>query len=238
VTTADADRRATLARTLATVQDRIAAAARDAGRDPAAVTLVVVTKTVPADDVRLLAELGVRDVGENREQELAAKTAVLADLPLRWHFVGRLQSNKAARVAATASAVHSIDRDRLLPALSRGAQERPEPLVGLVQVSLDGDPTRGGAAPDEVPALADRVAAASGLVLGGLMAVPPLTGPLADPDAAFAALAALGAAVRRDHPDATWCSAGMSGDLEAAVRHGATHVRVGTAILGPRPPRG
>nr|WP_246284140.1 YggS family pyridoxal phosphate-dependent enzyme [Nocardioides perillae] len=220
---------------MTTVRERVARAARAADRAPDDVVLVVVTKFFPASDVRLLADLGVRDVGENRHQEAEAKAGDCADLGLRWHFVGGLQSNKAAAVAAYADAVHSVDRVKLVRGLDRGAQERGRPLDCLVQVSLDPPGSgegRQGAGADEVAAVADAVAAAEGLRLRGLMAVAPLG---EDPARAFDRLAATAAALRSDHPAATWLSAGMSGDLEQAVTAGATHVRVGSAVLGPRP---
>jgi pyridoxal phosphate enzyme (YggS family) len=192
-----------------------------------------VTKTWPAEDVRLLAELGVRDVGENRDQEARDKHARCADLGLRWHFVGQLQRNKVGSVAEYADVVHSIDRPALVSALGRAATASGRTITGLVQVSLDRGPSpgRGGAVPGDVGALADAIAASAGLVLGGVMAVAP---PDADAGAAFARLADIAAAVRRSHPEATMISAGMTGDLEAAIENGATHVRVGTALLGRR----
>ena len=224
-----------LAVSLAAVHGRIDAAARAAGRDPAEVSLVVVTKTWPAADVRLLAGLGVTDVGENRDQEAAPKASACADLPLRWHFIGGLQRNKARSVARYAAVVESVDRPELVPALQRGAEAADRRLDVLLQVSLDGAGGRNGAVPADLPALADLVVAADRLTLRGVMAVAPLG---ADPDDAFARLADVAAALRVAHPQATTVSAGMSGDLEAAVRHGATHVRVGTAVLGGRPPLG
>jgi pyridoxal phosphate enzyme (YggS family) len=223
-----------LERRLGEVRGRIASACRAADRDPGEVTLVVVTKFFPAADVRALSELGVRDVGENRHQEAAAKADELADLPLRWHFIGGLQSNKAAAVATYADAVHSLDRAKLVAGLSRGATERGRDLDVLVQVSLDppGADGRSGAEPGQVADLCARVADAEGLVLRGVMGVAPLGG---DPGAAFDRLARVAADVRRDHPSATWISAGMSGDLDEAIAHGATHLRIGSAVLGARP---
>ena len=224
-----------LAERLRVVRARIDAACARAGRSADEVTLVVVTKAFPASDVRLLASLGVRDVGENRDQEASRKVRQCADVDVVWHFVGQLQSNKARSVARYADVVHSVDRVRLADALSRAATSAGRSVTALVQVSLDDGPGRGGARPDDVAAVADRVASAPGLVLGGVMAVAPLG---ADPRPAFARLARVSDALRTTHPDATWVSAGMSADLEAALEHGATHVRVGSAILGERPPDG
>ena len=228
------DRREQLAENLARVRARISSACATAGRSEDDVTLVVVTKFFPASDVRLLADLGVRDVGENRHQEALAKAEECADLDVSWHFIGGLQSNKAAAVTAYADVVHSLDRAKLVSGLSRGAVERGRDLEVLVQVSLDppGADGRSGLDPAAVPGLVARVGDAPGLVLRGVMGVAPLGG---DPAAAFAALAAIAADVRTTDPSATWISAGMSGDLEAAVTQGATHLRVGSAVLGPRP---
>jgi len=223
---------------LRTVRDRIAAACTAAGRSPRDVGLTVVTKFFPASDVRILAGLGVTDVGENRHQEAAAKAEACADLDLRWHFVGGLQSNKAAAVARYADVVESVDRAKLLQGLGNGAHERRVLLDCLVQVNLDpehGSPGRGGVDPAGVVPLAEQVVATQGLRLRGVMAVAPLD---QDPGPAFARLAELAEQVRGVAPDATWISAGMSGDLEAAVGHGATHVRIGSAVLGRRPSLG
>jgi pyridoxal phosphate enzyme (YggS family) len=217
------------------VRARISAGCRAVGRDPTEVTLVVVTKTYPASDVALLAELGVHDVGENRDQEAAPKHAACADLGLRWHFIGQLQSNKARSVASYADLVHSVDRLSLVRALGRGARSAGRTLTCLLQVSLDGDPTRGGSPVADIPALADAVADEEGLLFGGLMAVAPLD---VDARVAFAALPRLRESLLPDHPGAWVISAGMSGDLEAALAEGATHLRVGTAVLGARPPLG
>lgn len=240
-------RRHELAAGLESVQERITAACNAAGREPAGVTLVVITKYFPVSDVLLLHELGVRAFGENKDQEAATKYAqvreALAAAPrqsgvqspevdVELHFVGRLQSNKARHIGSYADVVHSVDRAKLVRGLAAGAVERGRRLSVLLQVSLDGDVSRGGALAADVPALAAEVAAVPDLDLRGVMAVAPLG---ADPDESFARLAEVSQALRVDHPRADWVSAGMSGDLEAAVRHGATHLRVGTAILGSRP---
>lgn len=220
-----------LAANLTSVRRRIETACAAAGRDAADVTMIAVTKTFPASDVRLLAELGVTDIGENRDQEAAPKAAACADLTLTWHFVGQLQTNKARSVVTYADVVHSVDRPRLVTALSAAATRAGRVPRCLVQVALDDDSARGGARTGDVPALAAQIAAADGLELGGVMAVAPLG---ADPGAAFAVLADVAAELRAEYPAATIISAGMSGDLEQAITCGATHVRVGTALLGGR----
>ena len=230
----ESDRREELAQRLAEVRRRIAKACEAAGRDVSEVTLIAVTKTRPAFDVRLLSELGVADVGENRDAEAAPKAAECADLDITWHFIGQLQTNKAASVVRYASVVHSVDRPRLIHALGRAARQAEREIGCLGEVSLDGDPARGGAVDADVPALAEALAAEGGLVLGGVMAIAPLSMAPAD---AFARLLASAAAVRAVRPGATVISAGMSGDLEAAVEAGATHLRIGTALLGDREPR-
>lgn len=224
-------RREELAAGLAAVQARIAASCVAAGRAPDEVTLVAVTKTWPASDVVLLRDLGVVDVGENKDTEAAPKAAQVDGV--RWHFVGQVQTNKARSVASYADLVHSLDRARLARALADGARRAGRAVGVLVQVSLDEDPGRGGALPGDVPALADLAASLGGLRLDGVMAVAPRGG---EPRAAFDRLAEVARRVRAQHPRATVMSAGMSGDLEAAVAAGATHVRIGTALLGHRPP--
>jgi pyridoxal phosphate enzyme (YggS family) len=226
-----------VAANLAAVRRRIAVACEAARRQPDEVALTVVTKFFPASDVRILADLGVTDLGENRHQEAAAKAAECADLPVRWHFIGGLQSNKAAAVATYADVVESVDRAKLVPALQRGAHERGHGIDVLLQVSLD-PPTaeqRFGADPGGLTALASEVEASGSLRLRGLMAVAPLPSPGGlTPDDAFARLAEIRSEFLANHPEATELSAGMSNDLEAAIRHGATRVRVGSAVLGPR----
>jgi pyridoxal phosphate enzyme (YggS family) len=218
-----------LAQNLRDVEQRIAAACRAAARPPSDVTLVAVTKTWPATDAALLRDLGVVDLAENRDQEAREKAGAVPGV--RWHFVGQLQTNKARSVAAYADVVQSVDRPELVDALSQGAVRAGRTLEVLLQISLDG--TRGGALARDVPALADRVAGAPGLVLRGVMAVAPLD---ADPLLAFAALRKASTELTSAYPTATMISAGMSGDLEQAIACGATHVRVGTAVLGHREP--
>jgi PLP dependent protein len=230
----DSPRREELAVRLADVRGRIAKACEVAGRDVGDITLIAVTKTRPASDVRLLSGLGLRDVGENRDAEAAPKAAQCSDLNLTWHFVGQLQTNKCASVVRYASVVHSVDRARLVHALGRAARRAERVIDCLIEVSLDGDPARGGTRAGEVPALAEALEAESGLMLRGVMAIAPLG---MAPAAAFARLLDSASAVRAVQPSATMISAGMSGDLEAAVEAGATHLRIGTALLGDRGPR-
>lgn len=228
-------RREELAAGLSAVRERITRAATVAGRDPGTIGLVVVTKYFPASDVRLLADLGVTDVGENRHQEAEAKAAACADLGLRWHYIGGLQSNKAGAVARYAHVVESVDRTKLVGRLAQGAVDSRREIDVLLQVSLDPPGTEGRAGADaaDLDELARAVRTAEGLHLAGLMAVAPLD---EDPAAAFGRLARIHEDFLAEHPDAETLSAGMSGDLEQAITAGATHVRVGSAILGSRPP--
>jgi PLP dependent protein len=242
-----AERRSELEKNLAEVRSRIAAACAAAGRDPGEITLIAITKTRPPADVLLLHELGLTDFGENKDQEAAPKAAAcaaaLADAgagaarsrPLRWHFVGQLQTNKASSVAGYADVVHSVDRVRLVRALGAAATKAGRELTCLVQVDLDtpADPARGGVPPGQVREIAEAIEAARDLILGGVMAIAPLG---ADPARAFAPLRPCSLAVRAVNPAAAIISAGMSADLEAAIGNGATHVRIGTALLGGRRP--
>ncbi|MFC3998635.1 YggS family pyridoxal phosphate-dependent enzyme [Nocardiopsis sediminis] len=232
-------RAARIAANLESVRDRVARACAAAGRPAGDVTLIAVTKTFPASDVRILAELGVRDIGENRDQEAAPKAAESADLDLRWHFIGQLQTNKAKSAARYADVVHSVDRPRLVHELGRRVRAEGRRLTCLVQVNLDPSSSpgvlgpRGGADTRDVLGIADTIAAEDGLVLGGVMAVAPREG---DPGSAFARLYEVAERVRGRYPQARTVSAGMSADLEAAIAQGATHLRVGTALLDDRGP--
>ncbi len=232
MTEVTAERKLEITSGLEAAQARILRAEAAANRPPGSVGLVVVTKTFPAREIAVLAELGVRHVGENRDNEAAPKAHALADLGMVWHYVGQLQTNKARSVARYSSIIESVDRIKLVNALSRAAEEAERALDCLVQVSLDDRPGRGGAESAQVMGVAEAIEASPGLMLRGVMAVAPLDG---DPDLAFERLAVVAGQVQSEHPDASTISAGMSGDLEEAVRHGATHVRLGSAILGYRP---
>lgn len=217
------NRREELATNLKQVQNDISHACERSGRDPKSVTLIVVSKTWPTTDIRYLHELGVRDFAESREQEGHQKSEELTDLDLRWHFIGQIQRNKAKRISQWSHVIHSLDREELIPLL--GEREV------CIQVNLDGGVGRGGVAPEQLLTLASTVAR-SRLRLKGLMAVAPL--PLATAGVAFAKLHDLHAELIANFPEATWLSAGMSGDFELAIAHGATHVRIGSSILGSR----
>jgi PLP dependent protein len=231
------ERAAEIAAGLTAARERIAAAALGAGRDPLEVHLVVVTKTRPVEDVATLAALGARDLGENRHQEAETKAAQTSELGIRWHFVGQIQSNKATRIAAYADVVHAIDSVKVAQRLDRGAAEHGRELGCFVQVNLDRDdrPDRGGTVGAEVERVAEAVAAASTLRLLGVMGVAPYPG---DPRQAFSALVESSRRLSAQHPGATAISAGMSDDFEVAIGLGATHVRIGALVLGPRPPLG
>ncbi|WP_336991753.1 YggS family pyridoxal phosphate-dependent enzyme [Leucobacter sp. VD1] len=217
---------------LASVREGIADACRSASREADDVTLIVVTKFHPASLVAALAQLGVRDVGENRHQEAQAKAEELAELGLRWHFIGQLQTKKARQAARYANAIHSIDRERLVDALA--TVEAPQPIEAFVQVNLTDDPGRGGAAPEELERIAERVLDTPTLRLRGIMAVAPLPEEEA-PASAFARLRKYSERLRLLAPEATAISAGMTHDYREAIDAGATHLRIGSAITGKRP---
>ncbi len=228
------ERRHEIARGLDEVRQRVSAAAAEAGRDPAEVTVVVVTKTWPVSDLEILIELGVHDLGENKHQEAEEKAETLSGRGIRWHFVGQVQSNKAGKIAAYADVVHSVDSVRVAQRLNSGAHQYDRSLTCLIQVNLDEAAERagrGGVPADEMEQVAHAIETAGRLDLGGVMGVAPLHG---DADAAYQRLLDASRHLRADYPDAAVVSAGMSGDLEAAVRAGATHVRVGSAVLGER----
>jgi pyridoxal phosphate enzyme (YggS family) len=224
------NRRDEIAAGLSNVERRISAACEAAGRDRSEITLIVVTKTYPASDVELLAELGVTDVGENRHPEAGDK-AEQVTAPLRWHFLGGLQTNKAGAVARYADTVHSVDRVKLVNALSRGAEAAERTLRCLVQIDFGDADGRSGVGPAGLPELADAVASAEHLTLGGVMTVAPLG---VDPVPHFEHLVRLSAELRCDHAEASIISAGMSDDFEHAIAAGATHLRIGRSVLGER----
>ena len=241
----DADRTAQLTAALGAARARLARAAESVGRNVNEIELLPITKYFPASDVIILNRLGCLAFGESREQEAADKVdsvrAELTDVPIRWHMVGRIQRKKARAVAGWAHTAHSVDSVRLLSALDRAVGEalaagtRTEPLRVYIQISLDGDTERGGVdvdAPDLVDEICGSANSAEALEFVGLMGIPPLAW---DPDDAFARLAAERERVQRDYQHRLELSAGMSGDLESAVKHGSTCVRVGTALMGQRP---
>ena len=216
---------------LTSIRAQVADAARAAGRDASTITTIVVTKFHPSSLVRELAMLGVTDVGENRQQDAGPKAAETRDLELTWHFIGQLQSNKVRAVLEYASVVQSVDRASLVDAL----QAASVPVQVFLQLNLTDDPNRGGVAPDALEQLAERVLAAPGLALRGVMAVAPLGEA---PRAAFARVRAASDRLRAMAPSADALSMGMSGDFREAILEGATHLRIGTAITGNRPDGG
>ena len=225
----------TLADRLSAVQAGIAEAATAAGREANELTLIVVTKFHPASLVRELVGLGVHDLGENRHQEAQLKSAELTDLDLRWHYIGQLQTKKARQAAQYAHAIHSIDRERLVEALS--SAEVSVPIEAFVQINLTDDPGRGGAAPADFLRIAERVLETPTLRLRGLMAVAPLPEE-EEAEQAFARLRGYSERLRELAPNATDISAGMTHDFAQAIAAGATHLRIGSAITGNRPAAG
>lgn len=219
---------------LAAVRSRIERACLESGRNPDDVKLVAVTKFHPASDISELAGLGVHDFGESRAKEFVDKAESLA-LPLTWHFVGQLQTNKAAQVAAKADVVHSVDRFALVEALSRGAERHGRELSCLVQVNFTGDSNRGGVPSGDgeaVQELASQIVSAPRLTCSGVMAVAPFGRNAGE---IMPRLREISALVREVEPLASFISAGMSNDFEEAVSGGATHIRIGSALLGSRP---
>ena len=216
------------------IQTRIKNACSAAGRDISEITLIAVTKTYPASDVDLLKQLGIENVGENRDQEASSKKSEVKN-EFKWHFIGQLQSNKAKSVVNYADLIHSVDRWSLAKEIQKSAQGINKVQPVLIQVDLDQsgpDPTRGGIWPAELSELSASISQASHLELKGLMSVAPLG---EKPELAFARLKDIRASFLKEHPQAQILSAGMSDDLEAAILHGATHLRIGSALLGERP---
>jgi PLP dependent protein len=245
MTTSTTAREVELANALTRVRERLDRAAEAAGRKSDEIELLPITKFFPATDVLILSRLGCHAFGESREQEAAAKSAETNSgrpaEPIRWHMVGRIQRNKARSIAGWAYAAHSVDSAKLITALDRASGRalaesgRRDPLRIYLQISLDGDVARGGVdigRPDAVDELCALTEAAEALQFVGLMAIPPLG---SDPDEAYARLQNELNRVQRNYQQRLELSAGMSGDLEAAVKHGSTCVRVGTALLGQRP---
>jgi len=216
------------------VRARIVEAARRAGRDPSDITLVAVTKVHPVEAIREAYEAGQRVFGENYVQELSAKAAALEDLPdLTFHFIGHLQRNKAKDVVRVGAVVETVDSPRLAKALAKRAEAAGRKLEVMAQVNVGGEASKSGCAPEEVAALVAAIRGEDALVLRGLMSIPPPTEDPNDSRPYFARLRALG----EEHAPGLGLSMGMSHDLDVAVEEGATHVRVGTAIFGPRPAR-
>ena len=220
------DRKVEIARNLQEVKERIAVAAKSVNRSPAEIHLVVVTKTFPISDIEILRELGESNFGENRDQEAGPKAHLIS---ATWHFQGQIQSNKIKSICEWVDVVHSISSEK---EILRFAQS-PRKHEVFLQVSLDGQEGRGGASPSELALLAELVNESNNLELMGLMAVAPLG---IEPEKAFTDLAHIYQGFRSHFPNSKFLSAGMSGDFEEAIKHGATHVRIGSSILGSRSP--
>ena len=219
-------RKAEITRNLQEVKERIRSAANSVNRDPAEIQLIVVTKTFPISDIEILRELGESNFGENRDQEAGPKAEMIS---ATWHFQGQIQSNKIKSICQWADVVHSISSEKEI--LKFAQSERKHQL--FLQVSLDGQVGRGGANPADLAQLADLVNESNNLELLGLMAVAPLG---VEPMKAFADLAQINQGFAGQFPNSKFLSAGMSGDFEAAIKNGATHIRVGSSILGSRSP--
>jgi len=223
------DRKEELSRSLSDVQARIHDATARVSRKTEEVTLVAVTKTYPVSDVEILRQLGLTNFGENRSAEGLEKSALVS---AHWHFQGQIQSNKIAAISSWARTVHSLDDLSHVAKFDRAVGEIPEKRLNIfIQISLDGDSTRAGVTGDDLLALGQAISSAKNLDLVGLMVVPPVQ---AEPEKAFSEVAELAQRFRNEFPMAQSLSAGMSGDYEIAIAHGATHIRVGSQILGPR----
>jgi len=231
VVMSELDRKEELSRTLADVHARIQEATARASRKSDEVTLIAVTKTYPISDVEILHELGVTHFGENRSAEGLEKSALVS---AHWHFQGQIQSNKIAAISSWAHTVHSLDDLSHVAKFDRAVGEIPDKRLDIfIQISLDGDASRAGVRGDDLLALAHSISSTKNLDLVGLMVVPPVQ---AEPEKAFSEVAKIAQRFRNTFPTAQSLSAGMSGDYEIAIAHGATHIRVGSQILGPRAP--
>jgi len=217
-----------IAAALTSVEDRITKAAATAGRNRSEITLIAVTKTYPANDVQILADLGVSNFGENRSDEGLEKSAAIA---ATWHFQGQVQGRKLKDIASWATYIHSIDSADHITKLSRICAEMDRKISIFLQLSLDGAPDRGGVLADQLGQLADQLGADPNLHLAGLMCEPPVEYGF---DRAFGEIAKVHSAFKAGYPEAVGLSAGMSSDFEVAIAYGATHLRVGSEILGPR----
>jgi PLP dependent protein len=219
---------------LVAVLSRIEAAALASGRDPLAIRLVAVSKQQPVSAIRQVAGAGLKEFGESYPQEALSKIQALKDLPLTWHFIGRLQGNKTRQVAEHFDWVHTLDRVRIAERLSEQRPPTAPPLNICVQVQLVAEAQKGGVQPHEVEALARHVASLPRLKFRGLMCIPPPADSYAEQRLLFSGLAEIAGRLTSAGIDNDTLSMGMSGDFEAAIAAGSTLVRIGTAIFGPR----
>jgi pyridoxal phosphate enzyme (YggS family) len=220
-----------LQQNLSDIQNQIQKACDSVGRVVSDVHLIAVSKTWPAGDIRILHDLGIRDFGESKDQEAIEKVAELSDLDINWHFIGQVQTNKLNHIARYADVVHALDRSKVITGLDVAAGKLSRQITGLLQISLDGDESRGGVRIDDAMELANLISNSENLRFGGVMAVAPIN---MTPDLAFAKLLNVAGQIQENHPTAKIISAGMSDDFESALKNGATHLRIGSALLGKR----
>ena len=225
------NRKTEIAKNLADLNLRIATACEQSNRNPSEITTIAITKTWPTSDIEILYDLGLRNFGESKDQEAFKKFEELSDRNIEWHFVGQIQSNKINHIASYADFVHSVDRIKIVENFENALSKNGRKINALIQVSLDGDESRGGVYPDEISAIAKAISNSVHLNLGGLMAVAPLT---QSAEVAFSKLAEIAADFQKEFPSAQMISAGMSEDLEIAIKYGATHLRIGSDLLGKR----
>lgn len=223
-----------LAKSLKSIREGIEKACRKVHRDPSEVTLIAVTKNFPSSDIRTLYELGVSDFGESKVQECSQKFDELSDVTATWHFIGNIQSNKIKELVRIADVIHSVDSAKHVDKINAQAADNEKVMTLLVQVNLDPDfpNNRGGVGPDEIENLAERITALDNVRLGGLMFI---ASPLLVTEQAYESFSGVVNVFQTNHPNATWVSAGMSSDIEEAIAIGATHLRIGSKLLGNRP---
>ena len=225
------NRRNELEQNLNELNQRIAKACAESGRNVDEVNTIAITKTWPTSDIEILYNLGLRNFGESKDQEAFKKAEELNKDDIYWHFVGQIQTNKINHIATYADYVHGVDRIKVVEGFENALEKFGQAITALIQVSLDGDESRGGALPSAINSIAEAIEKSKNLKLGGLMAVAPLN---QSPDVAFSRLAEIASYFRRDFPAAQMISAGMSDDLEIAIKYGATHLRIGSDLLGKR----
>lgn len=225
------NRRNEIEQNLNELNQRIEKACTDSGRSFDEVKTIAITKTWPTSDIEILYDLGLRNFGESKDQEAIKKVEELRGKDIHWHFVGQIQTNKINHIASYADYVHAIDRNKVVEAFENALEKNGRSINALIQVSLDGDESRGGALPEAISSIAKAIEDSIHLTLGGLMAVAPVN---QSPEVAFKKLSEIAGDFHQDFPSAQMISAGMSDDLEIAIKYGATHLRIGSDLLGNR----